>query len=65
MSENAIVEYRQTIDTFGSLDGSIAFDSNINIPPNRKLSIRVIKAQLTKQLPNIYEYGNFVGPHGL
>lgn len=59
MSENAIIEYRKTVDDLAVLDGEISFDANLSLPPNKPLFIRVIKAQLTKQLPNIYEYGNF------
>lgn len=59
MSQNAIVEYRKTIDSLDYLDGSINYDNNLNLPPNKALFIRVIKAQLSRQLPNIYQLGNF------
>lgn len=56
MSGKAIVEYRKTLTDIGTFDGVVNFKNNLQLPPNKTLEIAVIKAQLSKQLPNIYDF---------
>lgn len=54
-----IYEYRKVLTSLGTFDGQENFDLASDFANNQSLLTRVVKAQLTKELPNIYSYGSF------
>lgn len=54
-----VYEYRRTLTSLGTFDGQETFDLESDFANNQSVLARVIKAQLTKQLPNVYNYGTF------
>lgn len=58
-SSRAMIKFRSSTDTLGPLSGSANYTPGISIPPNQPMFVRVLSAQLSKQIPNIYNYGDW------
>ena len=54
-----IIKFRNTRNTLGPLSGIIEYNPGLSLPNNRNIYVRALSAQLTKQIPNIFQYGTF------
>lgn len=60
MYSSVIFEYRQTSNTPGTRDGTVKLANSLAIPQGDTLKgVRLMKAVISKQIPNIYSYLGF------
>ena len=58
MAQAGVVKYRKDRTTIGTLSGTYNFDQNLTLPPNTRIFAKVVRAHVTKQIPNFYNYGD-------
>ena len=56
--QSYVLEYRKSITTVSTANGRVDLQIPLNLKPNRKYFIRLIKCILSSEIPNIYNYNN-------
>lgn len=55
--KSRLLTFSSSVTTTGTLDGEINLNTAIDINPNKPHTLKVVRAAITSNIPNVYNYG--------